>query len=142
MHSRVGCHTLGAPIQTIRKDSAVFMFFFLRFKYGPLIIVLAGVALMAIGAGVTHHLATGIVGAVLVVMGAAVGVRRKRRGIPVGDPDDAPQEISRSTDSADHPHGRADAEADPTNRWAAFARWCFRRRKQLPRRRRLVRVER
>ena len=120
----------------------MFMFFFLRFKYGPPIIVLAGAALMAIGAGVTHHLATGIVGAVLVVIGAAVGVTRKRRGIPVGDPEEAPREMSRSTDSADHPHGRADAEADPTSRWAAFARWCFRHRRQLPRRRRLVRVER
>jgi hypothetical protein len=80
----------------------VFMFFFLRFKYGPPIIVLAGVALMAIGAGVTHHLATGITGAVLVVIGATAGVTRKRRGIPVGDPDEAPREISRSTDSADH----------------------------------------
>lgn len=113
MHSRVGCRTLGAPIQTIQKDPAVFMFFFLRFKYGPLIIVLAGVALMTIAVGVTHHLATGIVGAVLVVTGAAVGVTRKRRGTPVGDPDEAPRAMSRSTYSADHPHGRA--EADPTS---------------------------
>ena len=51
---------LGHRIQTIRKDPAVFMFFFLRFKYGPPIIVLAGAALIAIGAGVTHHLATGM----------------------------------------------------------------------------------
>jgi hypothetical protein len=88
----------------------VFVFFyFLRFKYGPPIIVLAGVALIAIGAGVTHHLATGITGAVLVVIGATAGVTRKRRGIPVGDSDEAPREMSRSTDSADHPHGRADA---------------------------------
>jgi hypothetical protein len=117
MHSRVGCRTLGAPIQTIQKDPAVFMFFFLRFKYGPLIIVLAGVALMTIAVGVTHHLATGIVGAVLVVTGAAVWVTRKRRGTPVGDPDEAPQAMSRSTYRADHPHGRAetDAEADPTS---------------------------
>jgi hypothetical protein len=69
------------------------MFSFLRFKYGPLIVVLAGVALMAIAVGVTHHLATGIVGAVLVVTGAAVGVTRKRRGTPV----------------------ETDAEADPTS---------------------------
>jgi hypothetical protein len=117
MHPRVGCRTLGAPIQTIQKDPAVFMFFFLRFKYGSLIIVLAGVALVAIAVGVTHHLATGIVGAVLVVAGAAVGVTRKRRGTPVGDPDEAPRAMSRSTYSADHPHGRAeaDAEADPTS---------------------------
>ncbi len=67
----------------------MFMFFFLRFKYGPLIIVLAGVALMTIAVGVTHHLATGIVGAVLVVTGAGVWVTRKRRGTPVGDPDEA-----------------------------------------------------
>ena len=79
------------------------MFFFLRFKYGPAIVVLAGVALIAIGAGVTHHLATGITGAVLVVAGATSGVTRKRRGIPVGDPDEAPRAISRSTDSAGHP---------------------------------------
>jgi hypothetical protein len=103
MHSRVGCQTLGAPIETIRKDPAVFMFFFLRFKYGPPIIVLAGVALIALGAGVTHHLATGITGTVLVVTGATAGLTRKRRGIPVGDPDEAPQVTSRSTDSADHP---------------------------------------
>lgn len=92
------------------------MFFFLRFKYGSLIIVLAGVALMTIAVGVTHHLATGIVGAVLVVTGAAVGVTRKRRGTPVGDPDEA-RAMGRSTCSADHPHGRveADAEADPTS---------------------------
>jgi hypothetical protein len=117
MHSRVGCRTLGAPIQTIQKDPAVFMFFFLRFKYGPLIIVLAGVALMTIAVGVTHHLATGITGTVLVVTGAAVWVTRKRKGTPVGDPDEAPQAINRSTDSAGHPHGRAetDAEADPTS---------------------------
>ena|GEM_PF-3471563 len=95
----------------------MFMFFFLRFKYGSLIVVLAGVALMTIAVGVTHHLATGIVGAVLVVTGAAVGVTRKRRGTPVGDPDEAPRAMSRSTYSADHPHGRAeaDAEADPTS---------------------------
>jgi hypothetical protein len=91
-------------------------FYFLRFKYGPPIIVLAGVALIAIGAGVTHHLATGITGAVLVVIGATAGVTRKRRGIPVGDSGEAPREMSRSTDSADHPHGRADADADPTSR--------------------------
>jgi drug/metabolite transporter (DMT)-like permease len=93
------------------------MFFFLRFKYGPLIIVLAGVALMATAAGVTHHLATGITGAVLVVTGAAVWVTRKRRGTPAGDPDQAPRAVSRSTYSAGHPHGRAetDAEADPTS---------------------------
>ena len=90
----------------------MFMFFFLRFKYGSLIIVLAGVALMTIAVGVTHLLATGIVGAVLVT-GAAVGVTRKRRGTPVGDPDEAPRAMSRSTYSADHPHGRA--EADPTS---------------------------
>jgi hypothetical protein len=90
MPSRVGCHTLGAPIQTIQKDPAVFAFFyFLRFKYGPPIIVLAGVALIAIGADVTHHLATGITGAVLVVTGAAAGVARKRRGVAAGDPDGA-----------------------------------------------------
>ena len=65
----------------------MFMFFFLRFKYGPPFIVLAGVALIAIGADVTHHLATGITGVVLVLIGAAAGVTRKRRGIPVGDPD-------------------------------------------------------
>jgi hypothetical protein len=93
----------------------VFMFSFLRFKCGPLIVVLAGVTLMAIAAGVTHHLATGIVGAVLVVTGAAAGVTRKRRGTPVGDPDEAPRAMSRSTDSTDHPHGRAEAEADPTS---------------------------
>lgn len=63
------------------------MFFFLRFKYGPLVIALAGVALMTIAAGVTHHLATGIVGAVLVVTGAVTWVTRKRRGTPVGGPD-------------------------------------------------------
>jgi hypothetical protein len=96
MHSRAGCRTLGAPIQTIQKDPAVFMFFFLRFKYGPLVIVLAGVALMTIAAGVTHHLATGIAGAVLVVTGAAAGVTRKRRGTPAGDPDEAPRAMSRS----------------------------------------------
>jgi hypothetical protein len=115
MHPRVGCRTLGAPIQTIQKDPAVFMFFFLRFKYGSLIIVLAGVALVAIAVGVTHHLATGIVGAVLVVAGAAVGVTRKRRGTPVGDPDEAPRARSRSTYSADHGRAEADAEADPTS---------------------------
>jgi hypothetical protein len=87
--------TLGASIQTIRKDPAVFMFFFLRFKYGPPIIVLAGLALMTIAAGVTHHLATGITGAGLVVIGATAGVTRKRRGIPAGDPDEAPRAISR-----------------------------------------------
>ena len=81
----------------------MFMFFFLRFKYGPPIIVLAGVALIAIGAGVTHHLATGITGAVLVVIGATAGVTRRRRSIQVGDPDEAPREMSRSTDSAGHP---------------------------------------
>ena len=86
----------------------MFMFSFLRFKYGPLIVVLAGVALMAIAVGVTHHLATGITGAVLVMTGAAVGVTRKRRGTPV-----APREMSRSTDSTDQPRGRAEAEADP-----------------------------
>ena len=91
----------------------MFMFYFLRFKYGPLIIVLAGVALMTIAAGVTHHLATGIVGAVLVVTGAAVGVMRKRRGTPVGDQDGALRVMSRSTDSTGHPRGRA--EADPTS---------------------------
>jgi hypothetical protein len=47
------------------------------------------------------------------VTGAAVGVTRKRRGTPVGDPDEAPRAMSRSTYSADHPHGRA--EADPTS---------------------------
>ncbi len=95
----------------------MFMFSFLRFRYGPLIVVLAGAPLMAIAIGVTHHLATGIVGAVLVMTGAAVGVTRKRRGTPVGDPDEAPRAMIRSTDSADHPHGRAetDAEADPTS---------------------------
>ena len=91
----------------------MFMLFFLRFKYGSLIIVLAGVALMTIAVGVTHHLATGIVGAVLVVTGAAVGVTRKCRGTPVGDPDEASRAMSRSTYSADHPHGRA--EVDPTS---------------------------
>ena len=91
------------------------MFSFLRFKYGPPIVVLAGVALMAIAVGVTHHLATGIVGAVLVVSGAAVGITRKRRGTPVGDPDEAPRAMSRSTDSTGHPRGRAEAEAAPTS---------------------------
>jgi hypothetical protein len=86
------------------------MLFFLRFKYGSFIIVLAGVALMTIAVGVTHHLATGIVGAVLVVTGAAAGVTRKRRGTPAGDPDEAPRAMSRTTCSADHPHGRAEAD--------------------------------
>lgn len=72
----------------------MFMFFFLRFKYGPPVIVLAGVGLMAIEVGVTHHLATGIVGAALFVTGAAAWVTRKRRGIPAGDTDEAPREMS------------------------------------------------
>lgn len=93
----------------------MFMFSFLRFKYGPPIVVLAGVALMAVAVGVTHHLATGIVGAVLVITGAAVGVTRKRRGTPVGDLDEALRAMSRSTDSTDHPRGRAEVEADPTS---------------------------
>ena len=76
------------------------MFSFLRFQYGPLIVVLAGVSLMAIAVGVTHHVATGIVGAVLVVTGATVGVTRKRRGTPPGGPDEA---------------SRSRAEAGPTS---------------------------
>jgi membrane-bound ClpP family serine protease len=58
----------------------VFVLFFLRKKYGPPIIVLAGVALLAIGAGVTHHAVTAITGAVLVVVGAVTGVMRKKSG--------------------------------------------------------------
>lgn len=54
--------------------------FFLRKRYGPPVVVLAGVALLAIGAGVTHHAVTGIIGAALVVIGAAAGVTRKRKG--------------------------------------------------------------
>jgi putative drug exporter of the RND superfamily len=111
------------------KDHGVFAFFFLRFKYGPPIIVLAGVALLAIGAGVTHHLATGIVGAVLVVIGAAGGAARKRRGAAAGSPVDAPRVMGRPAGSAGGPRADGKADAEPTSRWAGFARWCFRHRK-------------
>ncbi len=57
----------------------MFAVFFLRKKYGPPIVVLIGVALLAVGVGVTHHTVTGIIGAALVV-GAAAGVMRKKRG--------------------------------------------------------------
>lgn len=87
----------------------MFVFFFLRFKYGPPIIVLAGVALMAVGVAVTHHVATGIVGAALVVIGAAVGVTRKRRGDLARGRDEDPRAMSRSTDSADDARARAEA---------------------------------
>jgi hypothetical protein len=57
----------------------MFVAFFLRKKYGPPIVVLIGVALLAVGVGVTHHAVTAIVGAALVVAGAATGVMRKKR---------------------------------------------------------------
>ena len=55
----------------------MFAVFFLRKKYGPPIVVLVGVALLAGGIGVTNHAVTGIIGAALVVVDAAAGVMRK-----------------------------------------------------------------
>lgn len=51
---------------------------FLRVKYGPPVIVVAGVAVLAIGAVLTRHLATGIIGAALVILGTAAAVARQR----------------------------------------------------------------
>jgi hypothetical protein len=86
----------------------VFVFFFLRFKYGPPILVLAGVALMVVGAGVRHYVATGVVGAALVIIGAAVGITRKRRGDVARDRDEDPRAMIRSTDAADDARSRAE----------------------------------
>ena len=59
----------------------MFAVFFLRKKYGPPIVVLVGVALLAGGIGVTNHAVTGIIGAALVVVDAAAGVMRKKRDV-------------------------------------------------------------
>ena len=78
----------------------MFVLFFRRFKYGPPIIVVVGMALLAIGAGVTHHLATGIIGAALVIIGTAAGIKRKRRGALVRARNENHRAI-RSTESTD-----------------------------------------
>jgi xanthosine utilization system XapX-like protein len=87
----------------------VFVFFLLRFKYRPPVIVLAGVVLMAVGVAVAHHIATGIVGAALVVIGAAVGATGKGRGHLPGGRDENPLATSRLTDSTDDARVRAEA---------------------------------
>lgn len=79
----------------------MFVLYFLHFKYGPPIIVVVGVALLAIGAGVTHHLATGIIGAVLVIIGTAAGITRKRRGDLGRGANENPRVRSRFAESAE-----------------------------------------
>jgi hypothetical protein len=79
----------------------VFALYFLRFKYGPPIIVVVGVALLSIGAGVTHHLVTGIIGAALVILGTAAGITRKRRAGLLRGRDENHRAMSRSKGSTD-----------------------------------------
>ena len=63
----------------------MFAVFFLRKKYGPPIVVLVGVALLAVGIGVTNHAVTGIIGAAIVVVDAAAGVMQEARTLAASE---------------------------------------------------------
>jgi hypothetical protein len=87
----------------------MFVLFLFRKRYGPPVIVLAGVALIVVGAAVRHHVVTVIVGAALIVIGAIAGVMSRRRGNLSRSGDDGLGAMNRSKDtSADVPSDARD----------------------------------
>lgn len=104
--------------------------FFLRKKYGPPIIVIVGIVLLALGIAAKHHLATGIIGAVLVLVGAIAGIMRTKRGELASSSDEGSPVISQAADGI-----AKEIDIEPTTSdqslMQRFARWCFRHRRQV-----------
>jgi hypothetical protein len=83
----------------------MFVLLLLRTKYGPQIILLVGVAFLAVGVGGTHRVVTGL-GAALITIGAGAAAMRKAKGDPNRGRDDDLGAIGRSTHSStDGPSG-------------------------------------